>query len=283
MVMNTPATDAGHRPHGGQQPATDAGHRPPARPAKRLLVAHCNKCGISVSLTEARKCHLCGSTLYGEYDLLAKPRPKPQPRLKTERKRPMPYTGYDRLEGDWLTYYNVAEPFARTVPDKEDLLHTIIAGLADACHSKPDRPPADNQGWLYRIASNIRADYWREHYQLTNGVDCGRCSSKARLACKRKFETGLWQYTQCPKLVRIESLNKPIIDSDGSLTELGELIADDKAIDLDAWLDARTFLLNSPKRLLEIAGKLQAGDNLTPADSRYLYKLRKREQIKLDI
>ena len=34
----------------------------------------------------------------------------------------------------------------------------------------------------------------------------------------------------------MESLNKPIIDSEGNLTELGELIADDKAIDLDAWV-----------------------------------------------
>lgn len=32
--------------------------------------------------------------------------------------------------------------------------------------------------------------------------------------------------------------NKPIIDSERRTTELGELIADDKALDLGAWVDA---------------------------------------------
>jgi len=36
----------------------------------------------------------------------------------------------------------------------------------------------------------------------------------------------------------------------GNLTELGNLIADDKALDLEAWVDARTFLLGFPQRLL---------------------------------
>ena len=66
--------------------------------------------------------------------------------------------------------------------------------------------------------------------------------------------------------------------SEGHTTELGELIADDKALDLDAWVDAKTFLLGFPQRLLAIADKLGNGDNLTHADSQYLYKLRKREQ-----
>ena len=64
-------------------------------------------------------------------------------------------------------------------------------------------------------------------------------------------------------------------------TELGELIADDKALDLDAWADAKTFILRFPNRLLQIAYKLNTGDNLTHSDSQYLYKFRKREQKKL--
>ena len=74
------------------------------------------------------------------------------------------------------------------------------------------------------------------------------------------------------------SLNKPIIDSEGHTTELGELIADDKALDLDAWVDARTFLLGFPQRLLAIAHKLENGGKLTPTDSQYLWRFRKREQ-----
>jgi len=49
-------------------------------------------------------------------------------------------------------------------------------------------------------------------------------------------------YLECPKAIKLESLNKPIIDSEGHTTELGELIADDKTLDLDAWVDFRDFL-----------------------------------------
>ena len=82
----------------------------------------------------------------------------------------------------------------------------------------------------------------------------------------------------CAHATKLESLNKPIIDSEGHTTELGELIADDKALDLDAWVDARTFLLGFPQRLLAIAQKLENGDKLTATDSQYLWRFRKREQ-----
>jgi hypothetical protein len=61
-------------------------------------------------------------------------------------------------------------------------------------------------------------------------------------------------------------------------TELGELIADDKALDLDAWADAKTFILRFPNRLLQIAFKVSNGITLTPYDRLYLYRFRKREQ-----
>ena len=184
--------------------------------------------------------------------------------------------GYHSLTGEWLTYYKVALPFARSVPtqDSEDLLHTIISNLADAGRSNGHKP--DNQSWLYRIASFTKAQYWREHYRHTNGLDCGHCSKTQKRKCKQD-----WLYGDCPKLVRIESLNKPITDSEGNLTELGELIADDRTLDLDAWLDARTFLLTSPDRLINIAEKIRQGESLTPTDSQYLWRYRKREQKSL--
>ena len=83
------------------------------------------------------------------------------------------------------------------------------------------------------------------------------------------------------RLVKIESLNKPIIDGEGNLTELGELIADDKTIDLDAWLDYKTFLLTSPERLIIIGEKIQEGTALTQAEHKYLQRFRKREQKSL--
>ena len=36
-----------------------------------------------------------------------------------------------------------------------------------------------------------------------------------------------------------------------------ELIADDRAIDLDGWLDNTTFLLSCPKRLIDIGYKIR--------------------------
>ena len=56
----------------------------------------------------------------------------------TRRKRQYPVNGngngYDKLEGEWLTYYKVASRFANRVKtqDKEDLLHDIILTLAVA-------------------------------------------------------------------------------------------------------------------------------------------------------
>jgi len=129
---------------------------------------------------------------------------------------------------------------------------------------------------MYRIASFSVAQYWRTYYKLTNGLDCGHCSTKQKRKCR---EDDL--YSECPKLIKLESLNKPIIDSEGNLTELGDLITDDKALDLDAWLDIRTFLLGCPDRLIAIAQKRLDGIPLTNAEMKYLCKWRKREQKKL--
>jgi len=182
--------------------------------------------------------------------------------------------GYDHLQGEWLTYYKVALPFANSVPDREDLLHTIISNLADAGRNNGHKP--DNQSWMYRIASFTKAQYWRDHYRHINGLDCGRCSNKQRQKCKKD-----WLYGKCPKLVKIESLNKPISDSEGNITELGELIADDKALDLDAWLDYKTFLLTSPERLILIGEKIRDRIALTKGEHCYIQRFRKREQKKL--
>jgi hypothetical protein len=165
-------------------------------------------------------------------------------------------------------------PFANSVPDREDLLHTIIANLADAGRNNGHKP--DNQSWMYRIASLTKAQYWRDHYRHTNGPDCGRCSNKQRRKCKEN-----WLYGECPKLVKIESLNKPIIDREGNLTELGELIADDKTLDLDAWLDYKTFLLTSPEWLLLIGEKIRDGIALTQVERNYLCRFRERERKKM--
>ncbi len=204
----------------------------------------------------------------------SKPRQFKSRSNRRKRQAPVHSNGYDHLEGVWLTYYKVALPFANSVPDREDLLHTIISNLADVGRNNGNKP--DNPSWMYRIASLTKAQYWRDRYRQINGLDCGRCSNKQRQKCKKD-----WLYGKCPKLVKIESLNKPIADSEGNLTELGELIADDKALDLDAWLDYKTFLLTSPERLILIGEKMRDGITLTNKEHQYLWRFRQKEQKNL--
>ncbi|OGO21907.1 MAG: hypothetical protein A2Z28_07520 [Chloroflexi bacterium RBG_16_51_9] len=235
---------------------------------------HCSRCGKIWTLMQRQGvCRWCGKLSHCQTSTT-----KPRHVKSSSRRKPKQAdsngNGYHELPEPYLTFYNVALPFANSVPDREDLLHTIIANLADANRSNGHKP--DNLSWMYRIASFTKAQYWREHYKRTNGLTCGNCSKAQRRKCKED-----WLYGDCPKLVKVESLHKPIIDSQGNLTELGELIADDKALDIDAWLDARTFLLGAPERLLSIGEKLQDGEALTHGERTYLWKWRKQEQKNL--
>jgi len=119
-------------------------------------------------------------------------------------------------------YSAVADRYQRKAryQDREDLNHTIILSLAQSQLAK------DNNGGgqlsdvaMLRIASYECQKYWR--------------------AIKRQFT--------------ILSLNTELNNGDGGGIELIDTVADDKAIDLDAWLDARTWLLGCPKRLVQIA------------------------------
>ena len=76
-------------------------------------------------------------------------------------------------------------------------------------------------------------------------------------------------------------MNQPVTDQEGNLTELADLIADDKALDLPEWVDARTFLIGAPIRLKAIAQKRVKGEKLTGAERFYLAKLRRRQQLSL--
>jgi hypothetical protein len=197
---------------------------------------------------------------------------------RRNRQAPVRSNGYDQLDGQWLAYYKVASGFTSRVKfqDKEDILHTIMVTLADVEWNNGHEP--FTEAVMYRIASRTVADYWRSYYKANNGLECGSCSKAQRQKCK---EDKL--YAECPKAIKLESLNKPITDNEGNLTELGNLISDDRALDLDAWADAKTFLLSFPHRLMEIAHKLYNGDNLIDKDRQYLSRFRRREQRKFSL
>jgi hypothetical protein len=151
---------------------------------------------------------------------------------------------YDRLDGEWLQWYETAHRFEHKVPaqDRGDIRHNIILELALARARDGNKP--FSEAMMCRVASFVVADYWRK--------------------AKRK-----------PTIL---SLDTELDNGDGDTTELIETIVSDKAIDLEAWLDARTFLLGCPQRLVQIANKIVSGKNLTPTDSQYLWRYRKREQ-----
>jgi uncharacterized Zn finger protein (UPF0148 family) len=235
---------------------------------------HCSRCGkIWTRIERQGVCPWCGNSASCQST-----RAKPRHVKSSSRRKPKQANsngnGYDQLQGEWLLYYKVASRFAHKAKaeDKEDLLHDIILTLARAERNNGHKP--FTEAVMYRIASRAQADYWYRHYKLTMGLDCGHCSKAQRRKCKEG-----WLYGDCPKVIKIESLNKPVIDSEGNTTEMGNLISDDKAIDLDAWVSSSTWEIGYPKRLVAIAYKLKAGIPLDNGDRSYLKRVRKNEQI----
>jgi len=151
---------------------------------------------------------------------------------------------YEHLDGEWRHWYQVAHRFEHKVPaqDRGDIRHNIILELALARARDGDKP--FSKAMMFRVASFVVADYWRK--------------------ASRK-----------PTIL---SLNTAIDNGDGDSTDLVETVADDKAIDLEAWLDARTWLLGCPMRLVQIAHKKLAGEPLTNREHQYLWRYRQKEQ-----
>ena len=237
-------------------------------------LGHCSRCGKIWTLKERQGvcpwCHrlaVCQSSQ-------AKPRT-----IKSSRKRKQRQAnsnGYDQLNGKWLTYYHVASRFSHKakVEDTEDLLHDIIVTLADVERNNGHKP--FTEAVMYRIASYTVSDYWFKHYKVNNGLDCQHCSKAQRQKCREED-----LYRECPKAIKLESLSKPVVDSDGNITELGELIADDKALELGAWVSDSIWELGYKPRLVAIAYKLKARIPLTKYDRLYLCRYRRQEQKKL--
>ena len=189
---------------------------------------------------------------------------------------------YDQLEGQWQQWLEVARRFEHKVKaqDRLDLRHTIIIAYADqqARNERLGKPDLSFYGML-RIASHCVADYWREVNKTSvkvcvyNGLPTKpHCSN-----CSHKPETGICAYLASRP---IESLDTEVTDSEGNSVRLIDTLADD-SIDIEAWLERSTWQLGYPKRLVAIANKLDNGESLTPTDSQYLWRYRKRTQKRL--
>ena len=145
---------------------------------------------------------------------------------------------------DWEKYSEVADRFQHKAryEDREDLKHNIILRLAKIAERNGHKPFTE---WaMLRVASYVVMQYW--HTEKRNG--------------------------------KVISLNTVIEDGEGDSIELIDTLADDKAIDLEAWVDARVWLLGCPKRLVEIAHKKASGIPLSKYEQLYICRLWKRGQ-----
>ena len=186
--------------------------------------------------------------------------------------------GYDHLYGDWVLYYKVARGFVRRVKpeDRGDFLHDLLLVMAKV-KAKYDQigKPLTEAG-LIRVACYEVADYWRKWFKRNNGIDCSHCSQAQKRKCREED-----LYRECPKATKMESLDKVIEDGNGDSTELHELIADDKAIDVVARLEARLTLQSYPHRFVMVTYKKYAGYQLTKNEQQYYWREAKKAQNKL--
>ena len=99
------------------------------------MTGHCSYCGRIWTLeTTQGVCQWCG-----KFATCQTKRAQALRSIKSRsngRKRQDNHkgNGYDHLDGEWALYYEVASKYARKAQaqDTQDLLHTMMANLADA-------------------------------------------------------------------------------------------------------------------------------------------------------
>ena len=150
------------------------------------------------------------------------------------------------MQLDWEKYMEIAGKFQHKAryEDREDLRQDIIVRLAEVAGNNGHKP--FNEGAMVRVASYVAMEYWHN--------------------LKRQ-----------PTIL---SLNEEIDDGDGNSIELYQTIADDKAIDLESWIEAKTWLMGCPKRLVDIAYERAIGKPLNQKELTYLCRYRQKELAK---
>lgn len=150
---------------------------------------------------------------------------------------------------DWQKYIEIADKFQyrAKAADREDLREDIILKLAEVASNNGHAP--FTEGAMVRVASYTVMAYWRDRMRKPT----------------------------------ILSLNGELTDGDGDTVELWQTLADDKAINLETWLDAKRWLLCCPKRLVAVAVKLSNGERLDFKDYHYVERYRQKESKKYQI
>jgi hypothetical protein len=153
---------------------------------------------------------------------------------------------YANLEGDWGWFAKIAEYFVSKVKyeDRGDFRHDLLIEMAKVKAKYELKGKPLTEAGLMRVASYQVTEYWHN----------------------------LMRHR--PVMI---SLNSERDNGDGDITELWETLADDKAIDLEAWLDAKRWLLGCPRQLVKIAYKRVAGIQLDHKEQGYLKYQSKKE------
>jgi hypothetical protein len=150
---------------------------------------------------------------------------------------------------DWQKYIEIADKFQykAKAEDREDLRQNIILRLAEVETKYNGSGESLTEGGMIRVASYTVLAYWRHIMRL-------------------------------PAII---SLNGIVTDGEGDETELYQMLADDKAVDIEGWLDAKLWLYRAPLRLVKIAYKKVSGLPLAARERDYLYQQRKKCQKRL--
>jgi hypothetical protein len=153
------------------------------------------------------------------------------------------------MELDWHKYTEIAKRFqSKARPeDREDLRQNIILKLAEVASNNGHEP--FSEGAMVRVASYTVMAYWRDLMRKPNML----------------------------------SLNYKLEDTEGGSAELWQTLADDRALDLEAWQDAKRWLLGCPRRLINVAVKRANGEALSDTERRYFNRSRQKENRKYQL
>jgi len=239
------------------------------------ITGHCSKCHKVWTLeTEQGLCQWCGRLASCQTNRTQALRSIKSRSNGRKRQAEPNHNGYDQLQGDWALYYKVTSYFLRHIryEDREDWLHDTMLEMAKvkAKYELTGKPLTE--AGLMRVASYQVTEFWERLRRFTTWLDCGNCSKEQRRKCREEI-----LYSECPKFRQLISLDKELDDGNGGKFTLAEFIADDKAIDLDAWVDARLILQGLPKRLVKIGYKRYAGIPLDRKERTYLNHFQERE------
>jgi hypothetical protein len=160
-----------------------------------------------------------------------------------------PLSYEQHLKGDWGLFYKVARYFVHKVKfeDRQDFLHDLMLEMSKVKAKYEAKGKPLTEAGLMRVASYEVTEYW--HTLMRHRPTMLSLNSKA---------------------------DGDDSDEDGEPSEIIEMLADDKAIDIVARLDARCCLQGMPRRLVKIAYKLYAGYRLNHKEQTYLRVYRKR-------